>query len=187
MERVDDDGTPPDREQGGAVRPTAPAFAVWVCTTSGRTARMMRARRIAAIGSRTGASSRERPGSRTICDAGALGDEPHRLLAARDVAGDERRLVAALREAAREVGHVQRGTAHVQTCDHPQDADRARGHGARAYPYTRAVPVLKTLFWGSLGALAWTHVGYPLAAGRARPRAGAPRRARPVVASRRSA
>ena len=33
--------------------------------------------------------------------------------------------------------------------------------------------VLKTLFWGSLGALAWTHVGYPVAAGlvaRARPR-----------------
>ncbi|HTK23492.1 MAG TPA: glycosyltransferase, partial [Gaiella sp.] len=31
----------------------------------------------------------------------------------------------------------------------------------------------KTLFWGALGALAWTHVGYPLAAGalaRARPR-----------------
>ena len=27
------------------------------------------------------------------------------------------------------------------------------------------MPVLKTLFWGSLGALAWTHVGYPLAAG----------------------
>jgi len=26
------------------------------------------------------------------------------------------------------------------------------------------VPVLRTLFWGSLGALAWTHVGYPLAA-----------------------
>ena len=35
------------------------------------------------------------------------------------------------------------------------------------------MPVLKTLFWGSLGALAWTHVGYPLAAAavaRARPR-----------------
>ena len=33
--------------------------------------------------------------------------------------------------------------------------------------------VLKTPFWGSLGALAWTHVGYPVAAGllaRARPR-----------------
>ena len=27
------------------------------------------------------------------------------------------------------------------------------------------MPVLRTLFWGSLGALAWTHVGYPLAAG----------------------
>lgn len=35
------------------------------------------------------------------------------------------------------------------------------------------MPLLKTLFWGSLGALAWTHVGYPLAAGavaRLRPR-----------------
>jgi cellulose synthase/poly-beta-1,6-N-acetylglucosamine synthase-like glycosyltransferase len=27
------------------------------------------------------------------------------------------------------------------------------------------MPVVRTLFWGSLGALAWTHVGYPLAAG----------------------
>ncbi len=27
------------------------------------------------------------------------------------------------------------------------------------------MPVLKTLFWGSLGGLVWTHVGYPLAAG----------------------
>src|SRR5690242_8604353 len=26
------------------------------------------------------------------------------------------------------------------------------------------MPVVKALFWGSLGALAWTHVGYPLAA-----------------------
>jgi len=35
------------------------------------------------------------------------------------------------------------------------------------------VSTFKTLFWGSLGALAWTHVGYPLAAGalaRSRPR-----------------
>jgi hypothetical protein len=35
------------------------------------------------------------------------------------------------------------------------------------------VPLLKTLFWGSLGALAWTHAGYPLAAAavaRVRPR-----------------
>jgi cellulose synthase/poly-beta-1,6-N-acetylglucosamine synthase-like glycosyltransferase len=27
------------------------------------------------------------------------------------------------------------------------------------------VPLAKTLFWGALGALAWTHVGYPLTAG----------------------
>ena len=35
------------------------------------------------------------------------------------------------------------------------------------------MPLVKTLFWGSLGALAWTHVGYPAAAGivaRLRPR-----------------
>ncbi len=30
--------------------------------------------------------------------------------------------------------------------------------------YTAPVPVLKTVFWGSLGALAWTHLGYPVAA-----------------------
>jgi cellulose synthase/poly-beta-1,6-N-acetylglucosamine synthase-like glycosyltransferase len=36
--------------------------------------------------------------------------------------------------------------------------------------------VAKTLFWGALGALAWTHVGYPLAAG-----ALARRRRRPVA------
>lgn len=39
--------------------------------------------------------------------------------------------------------------------------------------YTRAVLALKALFWGSLGAVAWTHVGYPLAAmaaARVRPR-----------------
>ena len=49
--------------------------------------------------------------------------------------------------------------------------------GAR--PYNRQVPVVKTLFWGALGALAWTHVGYPLAAGLA-----ARLRPRPVRASR---
>ncbi|HEY7178619.1 MAG TPA: glycosyltransferase family 2 protein [Gaiella sp.] len=38
------------------------------------------------------------------------------------------------------------------------------------------MPVAKTLFWGALGALAWTHVGYPLAAG-----ALARVRARPVA------
>ena len=116
-----------------------------------------------------GASSRESPGRRTTstpaCSAtNAIDSSP-----ARDVAGDERRLVAALGEAAREVGDVERGTAHVEARDHPQHADRAGGHRARAYREHRATlarcRVAKTLFWGSLGALAWTHVGYPLAAG----------------------
>ncbi len=38
-----------------------------------------------------------------------------------------------------------------------------RANGSAAY--TRTVVLAKALFWGSLGALAWTHVGYPLAAG----------------------
>ena len=33
----------------------------------------------------------------------------------------------------------------------------------RGGTYTAPVPVLKTVFWGSLGALAWTHLGYPVA------------------------
>ena len=37
------------------------------------------------------------------------------------------------------------------------------------------MPFAKTLFWGALGALAWTHVGYPVAAGLA-----ARMRSRPV-------
>lgn len=36
--------------------------------------------------------------------------------------------------------------------------------GARGSTLAR-MPVLKTLFWGSAAALAWTHAGYPLAAG----------------------
>jgi cellulose synthase/poly-beta-1,6-N-acetylglucosamine synthase-like glycosyltransferase len=46
------------------------------------------------------------------------------------------------------------------------------------------VPVVKPLFWGALGALAWTHVGYPLAAGvaaRLRPRPVRKRRWEPRV------
>ena len=48
---------------------------------------------------------------------------------------------------------------------------------ARERNYTRPVAVAKVLFWGSLGALAWTHVGYPLAAG-----ALARTRRRPIAA-----
>ena len=46
------------------------------------------------------------------------------------------------------------------------------------------MPVVKTLFWGALGALAWTHVGYPLAAAaatRIRPRAVRKREWKPRV------
>jgi cellulose synthase/poly-beta-1,6-N-acetylglucosamine synthase-like glycosyltransferase len=46
------------------------------------------------------------------------------------------------------------------------------------------VPVVKTLFWGALGALAWTHVGYPLAASvaaRVRPRPVRKRKWEPQV------
>jgi cellulose synthase/poly-beta-1,6-N-acetylglucosamine synthase-like glycosyltransferase len=39
----------------------------------------------------------------------------------------------------------------------------AAGGGSRA-AYDRAVIVLEVLFWASLAALVWTHVGYPLAA-----------------------
>ncbi len=46
--------------------------------------------------------------------------------------------------------------------------DRDNGVGALRPPesanYTPRVPFAKTVFWGSLGALAWTHVLYPAAA-----------------------
>jgi hypothetical protein len=65
----------------------------------------------------------------------ALGDERHRLLAPTDVPRDERRLVAALSEAARQVRHVERGAADVEASDHPQHTDgtavRADAHRAR--------------------------------------------------------
>src|SRR5512134_721379 len=46
----------------------------------------------------------------------------------------------------------------------PEETIRGINHLARQ-GYTRPVLAVKALFWGSLGALAWTHVGYPLAAG----------------------
>jgi cellulose synthase/poly-beta-1,6-N-acetylglucosamine synthase-like glycosyltransferase len=52
------------------------------------------------------------------------------------------------------------------------------------HPYDRRV-LARTLFWGSLGALAWTHAGYPLlvsALARVRPRPVAKRDLEPSVA-----
>ena len=68
-------------------------------------------------------------------DAGAIGDEGHRRLAAPDLPGDERGLVAALREAAGEVRDVECGSSHVEPRDHAQDTGRpgvaGRAHAAR--------------------------------------------------------
>jgi hypothetical protein len=58
-------------------------------------------------------------------DARTVGDEGHRLLAARDVPCHESGLVAAPREPLRQVGHVQGGAAHVEPRDHAQNTDRA--------------------------------------------------------------
>ena len=115
-------GRRPDRR--APTLPTAPAFAVCVWTMSGRTLRMMRARRHAASASRSGDSSRESPRQRNDLDAGLLRDELHRLLAARDVAGDERRLVAAVGEPARQVRDVERRASDVESRDHPHHPDR---------------------------------------------------------------
>ena len=52
------------------------------------------------------------------------------------------------------------------------------GHGAvsRARPRASRRMIGKALFWGSLGALAWTHAGYPGGDGRARAPPAAARR-----------
>ena len=54
----------------------------------------------------------------------------------------------------------------------PRTADPADTRRYRR-PVLQRRPLIETLFWGSLGALAWTHVGYPVAAAalaRLRPR-----------------
>ena len=58
-----------------------------------------------------------------------LGDVRHRVLAAREAARDEGRVVAARLEPGGEVRDVDRRPAHVEPRDDAQDADRLR-HGA---------------------------------------------------------
>ena len=53
-----------------------------------------------------------------------VGDEGHRVLAARERAGDECRLIATLPQALGEIGDVQRRPAHVQPGDDAQDLYR---------------------------------------------------------------
>ena len=64
-------------------------------------------------------------------DAELVGHERHRVLAAREAAGDEGRLVAALRQAGGEVGDVERRPAHVQAGDDAQDSDGLVRHERR--------------------------------------------------------
>ena len=110
-------------ESNAAVRPTAPAFAVCVCTICGRTRRISRASRIAARRSRTGRNLAGEPRDRHDLDPRPLGDERHRFLPRCDLAGDERRVVAAGGEAPAQVRDVQRRAADVQAGDHAEHTD----------------------------------------------------------------
>jgi hypothetical protein len=58
-----------------------------------------------------------------------LGDERHRLLAAREATGDEGRDVAPLAEARSEIRDVERRPAHVEAGDDAHDPDRFRHRG----------------------------------------------------------
>ena len=128
MERVHDDRRPrvagEQRGERGRSRPPSPCACAG-CAAAPRRIRSRpgwhRARR-----SRSGEISRCRSRDVDDRDAELLGDDGHRLLAEREAAGDERRVVAALAQAVREVGDVQRRPAHVQARDHPQDADAAQ-------------------------------------------------------------
>ena len=71
--------------------------------------------------SRSGEISRCRSASARSY-AELLRDERHRLLAARQRPGDERRLVAAVGEPGGEIGDVERRAADVESRDHAQDA-----------------------------------------------------------------
>ena len=92
--------------------------------------------RIAAAASASGEISRWSPGIRLDLDASMLGDEGHRCLALGDGAGSEGCRVASIDEALAEVGDVQRRTADIQSCDHPQHADgiiSSSEHGCERY------------------------------------------------------
>ena len=60
-----------------------------------------------------------------------VGEEGHRVLAARQAPGDECRVVAAALEPGCEVCDVDRRPAHVEPRDDTQHADRLGCHGSR--------------------------------------------------------
>ena len=112
-------------ESSAATRPTAPAFAVCVWSTSGRSS----SDQLKQMPDRGGVRRRARsPAGARRCRAGStpssLGEVLHRALARARPAGDERRLVAALGRARGQVRDVKRRAADVQARDDAQDADR---------------------------------------------------------------
>ena len=115
------------RRARAAIRPVAPAFAVCVCSTSGRRCRIsFRSARIAAASARSD-SSRCSAGSLTTCDAELVGDVLHRLLARGERPRDDDDVVAAPPLLARELEDVERGAADVQPGDHVHDREAHAG------------------------------------------------------------
>ncbi len=72
------------------------------------------------------ASARSAGAAVVYGDAELVGDELHRVLAAGEAAGDERRVVPALAEPVRKVRDVQRRPAHVEPRDNTENAYRLR-------------------------------------------------------------
>ena len=77
------------------------------------------------------------PGQADDLDARAVRDPLHRLLAARHVAGDERRLVAARGEPLGQVRDVERRAADVEAGDHADDP-HGSGIGRRRHARERS-------------------------------------------------
>ena len=121
VERVDDDRRPARPAASAAARASAPAFAVCVWRMCGRSSRMIAASRRTDFASCRSATSRWISGTLDDVHAEPLGDVRHRVLAAREAARDEGRVVPARLEPGGEVRDVDRRTAHVQPGDDAQD------------------------------------------------------------------
>ena len=94
----------------------------WRCACAGCAAAPAGSRRTSARAPRAGRRpARSRGGAAatsTTSTPSVVGDERHRVLAAGELAGDERRVVAARARGPGEVRDVERGPAHVQPGDH---------------------------------------------------------------------
>ena len=115
------DGRRAARRPGRPSRPWPCACAGSAAARAGSAARGV----IVATRSRSGEISRPSSSIWIDLDAELVGDERHRVLAARERAGHERRVVAALPQARRQIRDVQRGPAHVEARDDAEDLDAA--------------------------------------------------------------